>query len=84
MSSQVRTSNTHLSPKFIYLSQDKNIDENITEEWQLFGCMPYLNKRRIANLKKYKYAGGDFGYMYRFFYNPCSMKLVTLLPETLA
>jgi hypothetical protein len=36
------------------------------------------------NMRRYKYAGGDRGLLYRFFYNPVASKLVTYLPETLA
>lgn len=35
-------------------------------------------------MKQYKYAGGDTGILYRFFYNPVALKLVSYLPETIA
>jgi ethanolaminephosphotransferase len=36
------------------------------------------------NLKKYKYAGGDRGIMYIYFYNPVASYLVNFLPKSLA
>ena len=36
------------------------------------------------NLKLYKYAGGDRGYVYIYFYNPVANKIVNYLPETMA
>jgi ethanolaminephosphotransferase len=35
-------------------------------------------------LRKYKYAGGDQGLMYIYFYNPIATKFVNYLPEFLA
>jgi hypothetical protein len=49
--------------------------------WQL---TPYFSDDMAENMRKYKYAGGDRGILYRFFYNPVASKLVTYLPETLA
>jgi ethanolaminephosphotransferase len=45
---------------------------------------PYLNEEDARNLKKYRYAGGDFGLMYIYFYNPVSKWLVNHIPRTLA
>jgi len=38
----------------------------------------------IYNLRRYKYAGGDTSFMYKLFYNPVALKLVSYCPETLA
>jgi ethanolaminephosphotransferase len=35
-------------------------------------------------LKLYKYAGGDAGILYIYFYNPLARRLVEYLPDTLA
>jgi hypothetical protein len=48
------------------------------------GFTPYINEDGANKLKLYKYAGGDSGLVYRFFYNPLAIKLVSLLPEWLA
>jgi len=45
---------------------------------------PYINEEGRENLLKYKYAGGDKGYAYIYFYNPAATKLVTYLPEWIA
>ena len=47
-------------------------------------CSPYIDAEGLANLHKYKYAGGDKGYAYIHFYNPLAMKLVTMVPESVA
>lgn len=43
-----------------------------------------MSDEAAEKLKTYKYAGGDTGILYRYFYNPVSMKLVTYLPDTVA
>ena len=48
------------------------------------GFTPYLSEDAREKLKLYKYAGGDNGIVYRYFYNPLALKLVEFLPETLA
>ena len=48
------------------------------------GFTNYISEEGAEGLKAYKYAGGDAGILYRFFYNPVALKLVTYLPETLA
>jgi len=35
-------------------------------------------------LRQYKYAGGDNGIIYRYFYNPVANKIVHYLPEKMA
>lgn len=45
---------------------------------------PYLNEEAAAGLKQYKYTGGDNGIIYRYFYNPLAIKLVTYLPDNIA
>lgn len=45
---------------------------------------PYLSEDAAAKLKQYKYTGGDNGVVYRYFYNPLAIKLVTYLPENIA
>jgi hypothetical protein len=45
------------------------------------GFTPYINEDGANKLKLYKYSGGDTGIVYRFFYNPLAVKLVTFLPE---
>ena len=49
--------------------------------WKL---TPYFSEKMAENMRIYKYAGGDRGFLYRCFYNPVASKLVTYLPETLA
>lgn len=46
--------------------------------------MPYLSEEAKTNLKNYKYAGGDRGLMYIYFYNPMAMWLVGRIPEWIA
>ena len=48
------------------------------------GFTSYISDEGAEGLKAYKYAGGDSGIMYKFFYNPVALKLVAYLPETLA
>lgn len=48
------------------------------------GFTNYISDEGADMLKQYKYAGGDSGILYRYFYNPVALKLVTYLPETLA
>ena len=48
------------------------------------GFTNYISDEGADMLKHYKYAGGDSGILYRYFYNPVALKLVTYLPETLA
>ena len=48
------------------------------------GFTNYISDEGAGMLKQYKYAGGDSGILYRYFYNPVALKLVTYLPETLA
>jgi ethanolaminephosphotransferase len=45
---------------------------------------PYLGKRDIEGIHKYKYAGDDQGLAYIYFYNPVVTKLVEYLPDWLA
>jgi hypothetical protein len=45
---------------------------------------PYISEQAAVKLKQYKYAGGDNGIVYKLFYNPLAIKLVSYLPETLA
>ena len=47
-------------------------------------CYPYIDQEGLANLHKYKYAGGDKGIAYIHFYNPVATKLVTYIPESVA
>jgi len=49
--------------------------------WKL---TPYLDGEQCENLKLHKYAGGDRGFLYIYFYNPVATKIVNFLPETLA
>ena len=44
----------------------------------------YLDTEMKQNLSKYRYAGGDRGIMYIYFYNPLANYLVEFLPESLA
>ena len=60
----------------------ENPDES--RPWHPVKCLPYLDNQSAENLKLYRYAGGDSGYVYRYFYNPAATKLVTYLPDTLA
>ena len=60
------------------------MDNSSEESRGLFGLTPYLNKSMRENLFKYRYAGGDNGFVWNLFYNPVSKKLVTFLPETVA
>lgn len=48
------------------------------------GFTPYLSDEAAEKLKTYKYAGGDTGIFYRYFYNPVALKLVSYLPDTVA
>ena len=48
------------------------------------GFTNYISDEGADMLKQYKYAGGDSGILYRYFYNPVALKLVSYLPETLA
>jgi hypothetical protein len=45
---------------------------------------PYITEEAAQGLKKYRYAGGDNGIMYRWFFNPVAIKLVSFLPEYIA
>ena len=44
----------------------------------------YITEEMAQNLKLYKYAGGDSGLIYVYFYNPIAKRLVEYLPKTLA
>lgn len=44
----------------------------------------YVNDDMEQKLKLYKYAGGDFGLLYIYFYNPVAKWLVEFLPMNLA
>lgn len=44
----------------------------------------YVTEEMGEKLKLYKYAGGDAGLLYIYFYNPVARRLVEFLPETLA
>jgi hypothetical protein len=48
------------------------------------GFTPYIDEDGAKNLKEYKYSGGDNGILYTYFYNPCALKMVSYLPETIA
>lgn len=37
---------------------------------------PYISPDGAFKLKQYKYAGGDNGILYRYFYNPVAVRLV--------
>eukprot|EP00347_Sterkiella_histriomuscorum_P019715 403340566 len=45
---------------------------------------PYFTQDAAIKLRQYKYAGGDSGILYKYFYNPVALKLVSILPETVA
>ena len=45
---------------------------------------PYLSEEAADRLKLYKYSGGDNGIVYRLFYNPVALKLVSFTPEYVA
>jgi len=40
------------------------------------GFTNYISDEGAEGLKKYKYSGGDNGILYKYFYNPCALKLV--------
>lgn len=63
---------------------DSSGDSYPSEGWQCFRHVPYLTEEAKANLRKYKYAGGDDGLMYRYFYNPLAKWLVSKVPEWVA
>lgn len=46
--------------------------------------MPYLTEEAKVNLRAYKYAGGDNGLMYVYFYNPVTVWLVDRIPDWIA
>lgn len=48
------------------------------------GFTPYITDEAAVKLREYKYAGGDNGILYKYFYNPVALKLVQYLPDTLA
>ena len=50
----------------------------------LQGFTNYISDEAAEKLKQYKYAGGDNGILYKYFYNPVALKLVDLLPDTVA
>lgn len=45
---------------------------------------PYLGKRDIDGVHKYKYAADDQGFFYPIFWSPCAAYLVNFVPEWLA
>ena len=45
---------------------------------------PYLGRKDIEGIHKYKYAGADEGFFYIHFYNPMANFLVEFLPKWLA
>ena len=45
---------------------------------------PYMNQEQRDNLKIYRYAGGDRGLFYVYFYNPVCSAIVEYLPDNLA
>ena len=45
---------------------------------------PYMNQEQRENLKIYRYAGGDRGLAYVYFYNPVCSAIVEYLPDNLA
>ena len=53
-------------------------------QWGCLRLTPYLSETQKENLKIYRYAGGDYGFAYIYFYNPVATNLVEYLPETLA
>ena len=50
----------------------------------LQGFTNYIADGAAEKLKLYKYAGGDTGFAYTYFYNPVALRLVEKLPENLA
>jgi hypothetical protein len=57
--------------------------------WNSMGCgiwkkNHYISQDMQDKLKLYRYAGGDFGLSYIYFYNPFSKWLVEFLPMNLA
>jgi hypothetical protein len=46
---------------------------------------PYVTEDAATKLKLYKYQGGDSGFLYKWMYNPLSLKIVeNYVPEWLA
>lgn len=55
------------------------------EEKRSLGCFtPYISNDGATELRKYKYSGGDNGILYKIFYNPLALKLVSYTPEYIA
>jgi hypothetical protein len=46
----------------------------------MFRLTPYLSNQQRYNLGLFKYAGGDQGFMYIYFYNPVANFAVEYLP----
>ena len=59
-------------------------DSYQSEGWQCFRHLPYLSEQARENLLSYKYAGGDNGLMYVYFYNPFARWIVERIPEWIA
>ena len=57
---------------------------NTKKSSKFWDLTPYISEEEAENIKQYKYAGGDNGLVYTYFYNPVSKKLVNFLPEWLA
>ena len=51
---------------------------------QCFSLIPYLNEDAKKNLREFKYAGADYGFMYKHFYNPFANWCVYQIPEWIA
>lgn len=43
-----------------------------------------LNEQTLANLKAYRYAGGDLSYIYKYINGPLAEFCVSFLPRTIA
>lgn len=58
---------------------------NSFKDRRQFACLaPYIKEEGAKGLKLYKYSGGDNGIVYRYFYNPFALKMVSYLPEYIA
>ena len=59
---------------------------SLSSPWKIFRwpLTPYLSSDATDNIRKYQYSGGDNGLVFKYFYNPLALKLVSYLPDTLA
>ena len=64
--------------------QEGGSQSSHSQQTSFFQLTPYLSEGQRYNLKQYKYAGGDRGLMYIYFYNPMANWIVEYLPDTLA